>query len=676
MIARFYLAPLAGLTLIAAHSSALWLPSGGPRSSPGFETTLVARLPDTATGMGAVVEGSWLYLLGGHRGEQHHYAAEFQSADFVRLDLGDLASFERLPSIESGVQGAQMVAWKGGVYRVGGMRARNRAGEESDLASLDEFARFDIPRDEWSALPPLPGRRSSHAAAVVRDTLYVVGGWDIAGSMGRASTFHAETWALEHFGHTGATWRRIATPFRRRALAVAALDDALVAVGGMDPEGKFSSDVHVFDVASGAWSQGPDLPERGFGVAAVGNAGRAWAVGDEGVLWSWAPGEAAWRADGRSLFGRLFGQLVSRAPGDLLLLGGTSGGAQVRAVERLVRRPGDGVVAVEASVGAAHSAISARVKVASPARARNRQAAELVGDRLLFFGGNAALGQHDFAPENFLDEGWAFDLRSLLWQASRDLPVRRQSLQTATLEGGVVLAVGGFGHDGERTRSFADVWRYSSAADVWKALPPLPAGRTQFALLGDAQSLWILGGLDYVEDRDKAQDFVHTRQILRCDLGAGDDPRFEPAAIELPAGRRAFGSAVIGGTAYLVGGLADGFERVEECLEFDLATGEFREFPAPRAPRISPELVALDGRLYLIGGASSSASDGSGSDRSIEVYDPELRRWSVWTEDCGLEPAHLRAFTHRGRILLVSTQFPDPAAIEMVWLDPAAGSQP
>ena len=159
-------------------------------------------------------------------------------------------------------------------------------------------------------------------------------------------------------------------------------------------------------------------------------------------------------------------------------------------------------------------------------------------------------------------------------------------------------------------------------------------------------------------------------------LGASDEPRFEVSAVTLPAGRRAFGSAVIGGTAYLVGGLADGFERVEECLEFDLATGEFRQFPAPRAPRISPELVALDGRLYLIGGASAQGGDGSGSDTSIEVYDPTTRSWSVWTEEFGLEPAHLRAFAHQGRLLLVSTQFPDPAAIELLWLDPTQGSQP
>jgi hypothetical protein len=656
VIARFYLAPLAGLALVGLHASAFWLPAG-----EGF------RAPAAACEVG---------LVAGHRGEPHRYAAEFQSGDFLRLDLADLTTFERLPGLELGLQGAQLAAWHGGVYRTGGMRARNRDGEPSDLVSLDELARFDVGSQTWSELPPLPGRRSSHAAAVVGSTLYVVGGWDIAGPMGRDSTFHGETWALD-LAAEGAAWSAIPTPFLRRALAVAALDGALVAVGGMDERGAAQSDVHVLDAGSATWSTGPELPERGFGVAAVASQGRVWACGGEGTLWSWAPPEAAWRAEGRQYFGRLFGQLVARAEGDLLCVGGTSGGAQVRAIERLRPSPAADAqsgAAIEASAAVVPFRVAARLRLASPARARNRQAAELVGDRLLFFGGNSSLGQHDFAPENFLDEGWALDLRSLEWERARELPVRRQSLQTVQLAEGALIAVGGFGHDGERTRSFADAWRYSSAADVWKALPPLPQGRTQFALLGDERELWILGGLDYVEGRGAGADFEHATALWRCDATA-EEPRFEPAGIELPSGRRAFGCAVIGRTAYLVGGLADGFERVEECLEFDLDARTFREFPAPRAPRIGPELLALDGRLYLIGGASARGGDGTGSDRSIEVYDPQLRAWSVWTEDCGIEPAHLRAFAHRGRVLLASTQFPDPAALELVWLEPAAAPQ-
>jgi N-acetylneuraminic acid mutarotase len=494
--------------------------------------------------------------------------------------------------------------------------------------------------------------------------------------MGRESSFAAETWALD-LGAADADWRTIPTSFRRRALAVAALDGALLAVGGMGEDGKTCRETFVLDPLSGTWSDGPQLPEHGFGVAAIGSGGRAWASGGEGTLYSWAPGESSWRPEGRQHFGRLFGQLVARTEGEILCVGGICDGAQVRAIERLAVRaePPAEAVAVEASL--AHGApATSHLRIASPSRARNRQAAELVGDRLLLFGGNSSLEQHDFAPENFLDEGWALDLRSLEWQPLRDLPVQRQSLRTVALDEGAILAMGGFGHDGEGTRSFSDVFRYSSKADVWGQLSGLPANRTQFAAVRDGDDLWLLGGLDYQQGRQSGSDFVHATEVWRATLAGDGEPSFEPTGIQLPVGRRAFGCAILGRSVYIVGGMTDGFERLEECLELDLDTHELREFPAPRAQRISPDLVALDGRLYMIGGASARGGDGSGSDTSIEVYDPQTRTWSVWTEDFGIEPAHVSAFAHRGRILLISTQTPDPAAIDLVWLDPGAESRP
>lgn len=679
MIARLStLLPLSGAALVALHAAPLWLarPTGAAEHSARLDAQLVARLPDTATGMGAATEAGWLYLLGGHRGEAHHYADALQSADFLRLDLADLRTFERLPGLELGVQGAQLAAFEGGVWRTGGMRARNAVGEESELVSLDEVARFDVRSGTWGSTRAMPGRRSSHAAAVVGGVLFLVGGWDIAGAMGRDSTFCATTWTLD-LGVQDAQWNALETPFRRRAMAVAALEGALVALGGMDETGAVRRETFVLDTTSGTWSEGPPLPEPGFGAAAVGSGGRAWASCGEGTLWSWAPGEEDWRAEGRQLFGRLFGQLVARAEGELLCVGGTCRGTQVRAVERLRLRGAERAPAgaIEASL-AAPAPSASHLRVASPGRARNRQAAALVGDRLLLFGGNASLGQHDFAPENFLDEGWALDLRSLEWEPLRDLPVRRQSMRTVEIDSGAVLALGGFGHDGEGTRSFSDVFRYSSKADVWKQLPGLPANRTQFAVVRDGDDLWLLGGLDYREGRASGSDFVHATEVWRASLAGDGEPRFEPTGIELPVGRRAFGCAVLGRSIYVVGGMTDGFERLEECLEIDLDSGEVREFPAPRAQRISPDLVALDGRLVLVGGASARGGDGSGSDRSIEVYDPQTRSWSVWTEDFGIEPAHVSAYAHRGRLLLTSTQTADPAAIDLVWLDPGTDSRP
>lgn len=656
------------LVLAALHATS----SGGPSDDVAglLESHLVARLPEPATGMGAVAADGWLYLLGGHTGAPHDYAADFQSREFQRFDLSDLHSFERLPGLEAGMQGAVLVAYGGGIYRIGGMRALNAPLEAAELVSLDEFARFDARQGRWRELSPMPGRRSSHAAAVAGSTLVVAGGWDIAGEMGRSSSFHADLWKLD-LSAPDAQWTSEACPIERRALGLAALDGHLVALGGMTPDGKASARVDVLELASGAWSLGPELPEAGFGAACVSSAGRVWASAGSGTVWSWAPGEPSWRAEGRQIFGRIFHQLAARGTGDLIAVGGICSGVQVRAVERLAAQavaPAIQAVPREASAGApdAGPAPTSRVKLAAPCTARNRQGAALIGDRLFLFGGNRGLAQHDFAPDNFLDESWSFDLRSMEWAPLADLPFQRQSLQVARLGEDALLAVGGFGHDGEGTRAFADVIAYSPESDAWSSRVALPIGRSQFALVPHGTEIWMFGGWTGLVDGE----FELALDVQRLDPSAGPQAAFAPTGVQLPRGRRAFGCAVLDGRVWLVGGLTDEFERVATCDVFDLASRTWSQEPAPRHARIGPDLVALDGRLFLVGGSSEGPARGGSADRSIEVYDAAQGTWSVMTEDCGVEPEHIRAFAHSGRLLLVSTQHADPASIELCWIEP------
>jgi len=64
-------------------------------------------------------------------------------------------------------------------------------------------------------------------------------------------------------------WEEIpASPFRRRALAVAAAAGKLYAAGGMTPEGEISRRVDVYDPRARAWSAAPELPGPAFGPAA------------------------------------------------------------------------------------------------------------------------------------------------------------------------------------------------------------------------------------------------------------------------------------------------------------------------------------------------------------------------------------------------------------------------
>lgn len=78
----------------------------------------------------------------------------------------------------------------------------------------------------------------------------------------------------------------------------------------------------------------------------------------------------------------------------------------------------------------------------------------------------------------------------------------------------------------------------------------------------------------------------------------------------------------------------------------------------PSRPRLSGDMVAIDGRLYLASG--SVQVDGSiQPDRSIEAYDPSTDQWSTVIEEVPFDTRHTRMLPLRDRLLLVSTHNED-----------------
>ena len=135
-----------------------------------------AALPRGITSFGAAVINDWLYVYGGHFGRPHHYSNTSQSNELSRLNLRKSARWEVIAKGPR-LQGLAMVAHNGKLYRIGGFTAYNQEDEDRNLHSVADFVRFDPQTKQWESLPPLPEPRSSHDAVVIRDKLYVVGGW-------------------------------------------------------------------------------------------------------------------------------------------------------------------------------------------------------------------------------------------------------------------------------------------------------------------------------------------------------------------------------------------------------------------------------------------------------------------------------------------------------------------
>lgn len=288
----------------------------------------------------------FLYVYGGHVAPVHTYSTEAVSGRFHRLalqaatgspatDTGAVlpAAWEELAAGPR-LQGMNLAAHAGRIYRAGGMDPRNAPGDEADNHSIASAARFDPTTRRWSDLPPLPEPRSSHDLAVVGDTLYAVGGWNMLGKDGGEAW--CETMAALDLAATTPEWRWIPQPFTRRALIAAAFQDRLWVIGGFTDGEEVSTRVDVFDPVTGTWSGGPDLPSggvNGFAPAACVADGRLLVSVADGSLLVLDGQAGGWRTVART-HPRIVHRMVP-ADASVILVGGAAGKENLDRVERV-----------------------------------------------------------------------------------------------------------------------------------------------------------------------------------------------------------------------------------------------------------------------------------------------------------------------------------------------------
>ncbi len=293
-------------------------------------------LPQPATSFGAAISGEWLYAYGGNTGKAHEFNRECVKGDFFRLRLPDGAAWEKLPG-GTALLSVSLVAYEGKIIRIGGMNARNEKGAKNDLHSTDEVVQFDPATQQWTALPALPEPRSSHDAVLVGDTLYVGGGWKLAGDDGEG--VHAawqQTLLALDLRALERGWRSVAQTFQRRALAAVAGGGKLWFLGGMDGEDEPSRAVDWYEPATGAWGKGPDLPDgsmAGFGIAGCAAGGRILASPLSGKISALSANGSQWEEIAKLTPARFFHRLLPLADGRVLAVGGSNRQGHVQTLE-------------------------------------------------------------------------------------------------------------------------------------------------------------------------------------------------------------------------------------------------------------------------------------------------------------------------------------------------------
>ena len=128
---------------------------------------------------------------------------------------------------------------------------------------------YDPATDAWAEAGSMPERRMSGEAVSLEDFIYLVGGT-------------GGTTALLRYDPAADSWAVMPGPVQPREHVVAvAFNDELWVIGGRWGGTGALATVEIFDPASGAWRDGPEMNEArsGFGAAAVG--GRIIVAGGE-----------------------------------------------------------------------------------------------------------------------------------------------------------------------------------------------------------------------------------------------------------------------------------------------------------------------------------------------------------------------------------------------------------
>ena len=293
------------------------------------------------TSFGAAVLKDSLYLYGGHTGSAHSYSQKEQGHQLMKLSLktGEWECLAEGP----GLQGLALVTDGNKLYRVGGFTAMNEEGEDHELVSQNDVVSFDPATSTWAELPVLPEPRSSHDAAVVGDTLYVVGGWAMNGEDDH--DWHDTAWKLDLTSNK-LSWEAIsAPPFQRRAIAAAAHNGKLYVIGGMQSEGGPTTKTAVYDPGNNTWSEGPALfvkadPElkagekprlsmssggmAGFGASAFATGGSLYVTTVQGTLQRLSDDGSKWELISDDVTPRFFHRLLPMNARQLVVVGGSN----------------------------------------------------------------------------------------------------------------------------------------------------------------------------------------------------------------------------------------------------------------------------------------------------------------------------------------------------------------
>jgi N-acetylneuraminic acid mutarotase len=298
----------------------------GQPSSKDSQQLKLPALPIEITSFGAAKLANSIYVYGGHTGNAHSYSNQAQNNKLLCLDLENTgAGWKELATGER-LQGLGMVARDNQLIIIGGFTALNAEGEKQKLSSQSNVRAFDVKTNQWSELPSLPEPRSSFDAALIGNTVFVVGGWNMQAD-GKPK-WHTTALSMD-LKSSKPVWTEIAKPpFVRRAVAAISHAGKLFVIGGMNEKGVPTKEVALYDPNGNTWTEVAEIHGEesmaGFGASGWSLDGRLIVTTYEGAVEYWNDSLQAWELKGKTRDARFFHRVLPVDEQRLVSIGGAN----------------------------------------------------------------------------------------------------------------------------------------------------------------------------------------------------------------------------------------------------------------------------------------------------------------------------------------------------------------
>jgi N-acetylneuraminic acid mutarotase len=200
------------------------------------------------------------------------------------------------------------------------------------------------------------------------------------------------------------------------------------------------------------------------------------------------------------------------------------------------------------------------------------------------------------------------------WSFAPTMPHRRSYTASAQIGGDIYVAAGMVGNTGRSLNIFE---RFDPGSGTWTSLPFVPSAFSAAAGAALGDRMYVVGGNDIAENR-KAR--VDGRQVFAYDVGSKRWTSLAP----MPAARTNLAAVAIDGRLYALGGL-DPVHPTRTVFVYDPARNRWAQAaPLPEALH-ALAAVAFHGRIWVIGGQDRSGT----ATRHVWIYDPKSDRWQA-----------------------------------------------